>query len=116
MEKSYSILDDMDTVKSIPTPIMAMGVGGAGGNAIEHMWQMQVEGVNLAACNTDKDDLDKLHIAAENKIMLGDGLGAGNIAEEGAKKASESLDRVRDLLVARGTKMLFLAAGMGGQA
>ncbi|MBR2325804.1 MAG: cell division protein FtsZ [Alistipes sp.] len=114
MEKSYSILDDMDTVKSIPTPIMAMGVGGAGGNAIEHMWQMQVEGVNLAACNTDKDDLDKLHIAAENKIMLGDGLGAGNIAEEGAKKASESLDRVRDLLVARGTKMLFLAAGMGG--
>lgn len=114
MDSSYSILDDMNTIKSVPTPIMAMGVGGAGGNAIEHMWQMQVEGVNLAACNTDKDDLDKLHIAAENKIVLGDGLGAGNIAEQGAEKASESIDKVRDLLQARGTKMLFLAAGMGG--
>lgn len=114
MDNRFSILDDMDTVKSIPTPIMAMGVGGAGGNAVEHMWQMQVEGVNLAACNTDQDDLDKLHIAAENKITLGDGLGAGNIAEQGAAKASESLDKVRDLLIARGTKMLFIAAGMGG--
>ena len=114
MDNGFSILDDMDTVKSIPTPIMAMGVGGAGGNAVEHMWQMQVEGVNLAACNTDQDDLDKLHIAAENKITLGDGLGAGNIAEQGAAKASESLDKVRDLLIARGTKMLFIAAGMGG--
>lgn len=111
---NYSILNDLVSMKSQPSRIMAMGVGGAGGNAIEHMWQMQIEGVNLAACNTDQDDLDKLHIADENKILLGgDGLGAGNRAAQGEACAMASLDKVRGLLTARGTKMLFLAAGMG---
>ena len=112
--EDYSILNDLVSIKSQPSRIMAMGVGGAGGNAIEHMWQMQIEGVNLAACNTDKDDLDKLHIAEENRILLGgDGLGAGNNSDRGAECATQSLDKVRDLLQARGTEMLFLAAGMG---
>ena len=111
--ENQSILNDLVSMKSIPSRIMAMGVGGAGGNAIEHMGQMQIEGVNLAACNTDQDDLDKLHIAEENRILLGDGLGAGNVAAKGAEAAVESLDKVRDLFTARGTKMLFLAAGMG---
>lgn len=111
----YSIINDISSIKSVSTPIMAMGVGGAGGNAIEHMWQMNIEGVNLAACNTDQDDLDKLHIPEENRILLGsDGLGAGNNANAGAEKATESLDAVRSLFAARQTKMLFLAAGMGG--
>lgn len=110
----YSILNDLASIKSQPSRIMAMGVGGAGGNAIEHMWQMQIEGVNLAACNTDQDDLDKLHIAEENRILLGDdGLGAGNTADRGRDCAIASLDKVRDLLIARGTEMLFLVAGMG---
>ena len=112
--EDYSILNDLVSIKSQPSRIMAMGVGGAGGNAIEHMWQMQIEGVNLAACNTDQDDLDKLHIAEENRILLGDdGLGAGNNSERGADCAIASSDKVRDLLTARGTEMLFLAAGMG---
>ena len=111
---NYTILNDLVSVKSQPSRIMAMGVGGAGGNAIEHMWEMQIEGVNLAACNTDQDDLDKLHIAEENRILLGgDSLGAGNNSERGAECAVASLDKVRDLLTARGTEMLFLAAGMG---
>ena len=113
--EDYSILNDLVSMKSQPSRIMAMGVGGAGGNAIEHMWKMQIEGVNLAACNTDQDDLDKLHIAEENRVLLGeDGLGAGNNAEVGAEQAMVSLDKVRDLLRARGTEMLFLTAGMGG--
>ena len=112
--EDYSILNDLVSIKSQPSRIMAMGVGGAGGNAIEHMWQMQIEGVNLAACNTDQVDLDKLHIAEENRILLGDdGLGAGNNLERGRECAIASLDKVRDLLTARGTEMLFLAAGMG---
>lgn len=111
--EEHSILNDLVSMKSQPSRIMAMGVGGAGGNAIEHMWKMQIEGVNLAACNTDKDDLDKLHIAPENRILMGPGLGAGNDSEKGAEYAVESLDKVRDLLKARGTEMLFLAAGMG---
>ena len=111
---NVSIMDALVSMKSQPSPIMAMGVGGAGGNAIEHMWQMQVEGVNLAACNTDQNDLDKLHIALENRILLGaEGLGAGNVAEKGSELATMSADKVRDLFIARGTKMLFLAAGMG---
>lgn len=109
----YSILNDLASMQSQPAYIMAMGVGGAGGNAVEHMWEMQIEGVNLAACNTDKVDLDKLHIKEENKILIGDGLGAGCDAEKGSKAAIASLDKVRDLLLARETKMLFLAAGMG---
>lgn len=113
-KEDHSILNDLVLMKSQPSRIMAMGVGGAGGNAIEHMWEMQIEGVNLAACNTDQSDLDKLHIAPENRILLGeDGLGAGNDWEVGAKCATRSLDQVRDLFTARGTKMLFLAAGMG---
>ena len=111
--EDFSILKDLASMKSQPSRIMAMGIGGAGGNAIEHMWKMQIEGVNLAACNTDQDDLDKLHIAAENRIVMGDGLGAGNDSEKGAEFAVASLDKVRDLLTARGTEMLFLAAGMG---
>lgn len=112
--ENHSILNDLVSMKSQPSRIMAMGVGGAGGNAIEHMWQMQIEGVNLAACNTDQSDLDKLHIAEENRILLGDdGLGAGNDWERGAECAMASLDKVRDLFKARGTQMLFLAAGMG---
>ena len=112
---NYSILNDIVSIKGQPSRIMAMGVGGAGGNAIEHMWEMQIEGVNLVACNTDQDDLNKLHIAPETRILLGgDGLGAGNRAERGAECAVASLDKVRDLLNARGTEMLFLTAGMGG--
>ena len=111
---NYSILNDIASIKSQPSRIMAMGVGGAGGNAIEHMWEMQIEGVNLTACNTDKDDLDKLHISSENKILLGKGIGAGNISDVGANEAIASIDAVRDLLIARGTEMLFITAGMGG--
>ncbi|MBR4850170.1 MAG: cell division FtsZ family protein [Alistipes sp.] len=111
----YSIINDISSIKSVSSPIMAMGVGGAGGNAIEHMWQMNIEGVNLAACNTDQDDLDKLHIPQEHRILLGeDGLGAGNNSSVGASKATESLDAVRNLFTTCKTKMLFLAAGMGG--
>ena len=109
----HSILEDLASMKSQPAYIMAMGVGGAGGNAVEHMWEMQIEGVNLAACNTDVVDLDKLHIRPENKILIGDGLGAGCVADKGAADAVASLDKVRDLLLARETKMLFLVAGMG---
>lgn len=109
-----SIINDISSSKSHSALIMVMGVGGAGGNAVEHMWEMGIEGVNLAACNTDKSDLDKLHIAEENKIMLGDGLGAGNNAEVGADRARQGIERLRNLFQARGTRMLFIAAGMGG--
>ena len=99
---------------SIPAQIMVIGLGGAGGNAIRHMWEMGIEGVNLVACNTDRQDLDKLQIPEDNKIAIGTGLGAGNDPSEGERMAREGLDLIRHMLESRGTKMLFIAAGMGG--
>ncbi len=93
--------------------IMVAGVGGAGGNAVKHMYEMGIEGVEFLICNTDQQSLDKSPI--ENKIQLGhDGLGAGNDPEEGRRAAIESLEAIKTHLKASKTKMLFITAGMGG--
>ncbi len=93
--------------------IMVVGVGGAGGNAVNHMWNMGIKGVDFMVCNTDQQALDKSPV--ELKIRLGsEGLGAGNDPENGRKAAIESLDQVRCRFEASGTRMLFITAGMGG--
>ena len=94
--------------------ITVIGVGGAGGNALNHMWRMGIKDVNFLACNTDQGALDNLDIPAENKIVMGPGLGAGNDPDRGRELAMESIDQIRDHLEARKTKMVFIAAGMGG--
>ena len=95
------------------TIIMVVGVGGAGGNAVNHMWKLGIEGVEFLVCNTDKQALNKSIV--ERKICLGkDGLGAGNDPVVGRQAAIESLDEVRSCLERSGTRMLFIAAGMGG--
>ncbi|MFI3316379.1 MAG: cell division protein FtsZ [Rikenellaceae bacterium] len=93
--------------------IMVTGVGGAGGNAVRHMYELGIEGVEFMVCNTDEQSLDKSPI--ENKIKLGsDGLGAGNNPEVGRLAAIESLEAIKSRLKASNTKMLFITAGMGG--
>lgn len=92
--------------------IMVAGVGGAGGNALNNMWNMGIKGVNFMVCNTDRDALD--NNAVPRKILLGDGLGAGNNAVRGREAAIEALDELRNCFEAAGTKMLFITAGMGG--
>ena len=94
--------------------ITVIGVGGAGGNALNYMWNIGITGVNFLACNTDKGALDNLDIPDENKIIMGPGLGAGNNPERGSELAMESLDQIKQYLEANGTKMVFIAAGMGG--
>ncbi|MBQ2374852.1 MAG: cell division protein FtsZ [Alistipes sp.] len=94
--------------------ITVIGVGGAGGNALNYMWNIGITGVNFLACNTDKGALDNLDIPNENKIVMGPGLGAGNNPERGSELAMESLDQIKQYLEAHGTKMVFIAAGMGG--
>lgn len=94
--------------------ITVIGVGGAGGNALNYMWNIGITGVNFLACNTDKGALDNLDIPNENKIVMGPGLGAGNNPEKGAQLAMESLDDIKRYLESHGTKMVFIAAGMGG--
>lgn len=93
------------------TIIKVVGVGGAGGNAIQHMINKGVSGVEFIAANTDGQAL--LHSKADNVIQLGDsGLGAGMRPDVGRQLAEESRERIEDAL--RGAHMVFIAAGMGG--
>lgn len=92
--------------------IMVIGVGGAGGNAVNHMQSMGITGVNFVVSNTDKQALENCSVS--NKIQMGPGLGAGNDPEKGRELAMESEEQLRSLLETSGAKMLFIAAGMGG--
>lgn len=93
--------------------ITIVGVGGAGGNAVNYMHTVGIEGVTFMVCNTDRQALNISPV--EVKIQLGlDGLGAGNDPVRGRDAANTSLDEVRQQLESMGTKMMFIAAGMGG--
>jgi len=93
------------------TVIKVVGVGGAGGNAVEHMIRRNVQGVEFICANTDHQALSRS--AAENIIQLGSsGLGAGSRPEAGHAAAAEARDRIADAL--RGAHMVFITAGMGG--
>ncbi len=107
-----NILDDVPVLDGISSLIMVAGVGGAGGNAVDHMYRMGINGVNFVLCNTDRQALENSPV--KRKIMLGDGLGAGNTPEVGEQKAKTALDEIRNCFKALDTKLLFLAAGMGG--
>ena len=101
-----------DLVLDPKSIIMVAGVGGAGGNAVNHMQEMGITGVNFVVCNTDAQALNNCSV--ENKIQMGPGLGAGNNPERGRELAVESEEQLRSLLETSGAKMLFIAAGMGG--
>ena len=93
--------------------ISIIGVGGAGGNAVNYMHSVGIEGVTFMVCNTDSQALEMSPV--EVKIQLGlDGLGAGNDPVRGRDAATTSLDDVRHQLESMGTQMMFIAAGMGG--
>ena len=92
--------------------IMVIGVGGAGGNAVNHMQELGIAGVNFVVCNTDAQALNNCLV--HNKIQMGPGLGAGNDPAKGRKYAIETEEQLRNLLETSNVKMLFIAAGMGG--
>ena len=98
----------------IKVKIKVIGVGGAGGNAVNDMIKSGICGVTFIAANTDNQDLNKS--VADVKIRLGieltKGLGAGANPEVGRKAAEESAEQIKDML--QDTNMLFIAAGMGG--
>lgn len=103
----------MDKGFGVPR-VVVVGVGGCGGNTIDHLVEFGVQGAELLALNTDMQDLNK--IQAPKKIVLGPnvthGLGAGMRPELGAKAMEESLDDVLSEL--EGAHMVFLVAGLGG--
>ena len=94
--------------------IKVIGVGGGGGNAVEHMVKQKIEGVEFVCANTDAQALTGLR--APTLLQLGSsvtrGLGAGANPNVGKEAALEDRDRIRDIL--SGTDMVFIAAGMGG--
>ena len=108
------LMNELTASKKASSIITVIGVGGAGGNALDHMWRMGIKDVNFLACNTDVRALENLSIPAEDKIVMGPGLGAGNDPEVGREYATQSIDQIRDYLKAHNTEMVFIAAGMGG--
>ena len=94
--------------------IKVIGVGGAGGNAINHMVSSKVKGVEFIAINTDTQDLH--HSLAKKKIHIGKnltkGLGTGMNPELGKKAAEETKEEIQEVI--KGSDMVFIASGMGG--
>ena len=94
--------------------ITVIGIGGAGGNAVNNMIESNLEGVNFIAANTDAQALE--YSKAEHKIQLGihitQGLGAGATPEVGRAAAEETVDEILEHLT--GSNMVFVTAGMGG--
>ncbi|MGE0095589.1 MAG: cell division protein FtsZ [Alphaproteobacteria bacterium] len=102
------------TIQDLKPRIVVVGVGGAGGNAVENMIQSQLEGVEFLVTNTDAQALS-LSSAAQ-KIQLGltvtQGLGAGSRPDIGRAAAEEGIDQIVEHL--QGAHMVFITAGMGG--
>ena len=101
-------------IKELQPRLLVMGIGGAGGNAINEMIDNGMQGVEFIAVNTDAQDLK--HSKAKSKIQIGlnltKGLGAGAKLDIGQAAADESLNDIVNIL--QGANMVFIAAGMGG--
>lgn len=91
--------------------IKVVGVGGGGGNAVNHMYKQGIHDVTFVVCNTDKKALSDSPVPT--RLQLGPGLGAGNRPERGRQAALENIDEIRKMLD-DGTRMVFVTAGMGG--
>ncbi len=104
-----------DLPKQKSSIIKVLGVGGGGSNAVNFMFEQNIEGVDFIICNTDAKAIEQSNIP--NKIQLGphltQGLGAGANPEVGKKATEESLDEIKRILEVN-TKMAFITVGMGG--
>ncbi len=104
-----------EMLKEKSSIIKVIGVGGGGGNAVNHMYRQGITGVDFIICNTDAQALELSPIP--NKVQLGasltEGMGAGSMPEVGKNSAIENIDDIKRMLGSN-TKMLFITAGMGG--
>ena len=115
MDENLDLGISFDLPKNQSNVIKAIGVGGGGSNAINHMYRQGIKGVDFVICNTDAQALNNSGVP--NKIQLGvnltEGLGAGANPEVGEKAALESAEDIMAMLNVN-TKMVFITAGMGG--
>ncbi len=103
---------DFDVKPAKQSIIKVIGVGGGGGNAVNHMFRNGIRDVSFLLCNTDRQALDMSEVPV--RLQLGkEGLGAGNNPQKGKAAAEESIEDVKEKL-SDGTKMTFITAGMGG--
>ena len=104
----------MDSCSQSPAVIRVIGVGGGGGNAVEHMLETSIDGVEFVVANTDSQAL--AHSSSRTLLQLGagvtQGLGAGADPAVGRQAALEDRDRIIEVL--KGADMVFITAGMGG--
>lgn len=114
----YKVLDmsfKFEMLKEQSSIIKVIGVGGGGGNAVNHMYKQGISGVDFIICNTDAQALELSPIP--NKVQLGasltEGMGAGADPNVGENSAIESIEDIKRMLGSN-TKMLFITAGMGG--
>ena len=112
MEVNNEPLIDLGTPTTTPSIIKVIGVGGGGGNAVNHMYREGIHDVNFVVCNTDSKALSDSPVPA--RLQLGhEGLGAGNRPERASQAAEESVEQIKAMLN-DGTKMVFITAGLGG--
>ena len=106
---------EFDIPRETSSIIKVIGVGGGGSNAVNHMYNQGIVGVDFIVCNTDRQALDISPVP--HKVQLGpaltEGRGAGMIPEVGMQAAIENIEEIRELL-SKNTKMVFVTAGMGG--
>src|ERR1700740_1850055 len=107
-------MTDITDIREMKARIVVLGVGGAGGNAVNNMIEAGLEGVEFIVANTDAQALSMSK--AKRLIQMGrqvtEGLGAGAQPEVGRAAAEEAIDTIRDQLA--GAHMVFVTAGMGG--
>lgn len=101
-----------DSPKNQSSIIKVLGVGGGGSNAVSHMFEQGIQGVDFIICNTDAQAMEASPVPS--KIQLGSkGLGAGSLPAVGKDAAIENIEDIKQILE-KNTKMLFITAGMGG--
>ena len=111
-ENNQDLVVDMGIPTTTPSIIKVIGVGGGGGNAVNHMYREGIHDVNFVLCNTDSKALSDSPVPF--RLQLGkEGLGAGNRPARAREAAEESIGDIRSMLN-DGTKMVFITAGMGG--
>lgn len=107
-----TMIEYVGQTATTPSIIKVIGVGGGGGNAVNHMYLEGFHEVNFVVCNTDSKALSQSPVPC--RIQLGpDGLGAGSVPAKAREAAEYSMDAIRALFD-DGTKMVFITAGMGG--
>ncbi|MCM1348076.1 MAG: cell division protein FtsZ [Firmicutes bacterium] len=111
IDELASLINSKPVTAKNSNDIMVIGVGGGGGNAVNHMYRQGVDRVTFVVCNTDARAVEQSDVP--NKVVIGTGRGAGNDENVGKKYAEDDIDKIQAMFN-NNTRMVFITAGMGG--